>query len=78
MSWPFRPKRIIYQLFIWKETDYWGYGSWNYWSTKKTSNNDNLEVSEEANVDEAVTLEAKASKDAEIYLKEELKKQAYK
>ena len=37
---------------------------------KKTSNNDNLAVDEEANFDEAITEEAKASKEMEIDLKE--------
>ena len=36
---------------------------------KHTSNTDNLAVNEEANVDEAVTAEAKASNDIEIDLK---------
>ena len=44
----------------------------------KTSNTDNLAVAEDANVDEAVTSEAKTSNNTEIYLKEERKKQAYK
>ena len=35
-------------------------------------------MAEEANFDEAVTAESKAINDMEIYLKEELKKQAYK
>ena len=47
-------------------------------SPKKTSNNDNLEVDEEANIDEAVTAEAKDSNDVEIGLKEERKTRAYK
>ena len=42
------------------------------------SKTDNLVVTEEANVDEAITEEAKASNKMEIYLKEEQNKQAYK
>ena len=45
---------------------------------KKTSNTDNSRVAEEANVDEVVTAEAKASNDMKIYLKEERKTQSYK
>ena len=44
---------------------------------KKTSNTDNLVVAEEANVDEAVTEEAKAVDDMDIDIKEERKTQAY-
>ena len=44
---------------------------------KKTSNTDNLVVAEEANVDEAVTEEAKAVDDMDIDIKEERKAQAY-
>ena len=35
-------------------------------------------MAEEANVNEAVTIEAKASNDTEIYLKEQRKTKAYK
>ena len=45
---------------------------------KETSNTDNLAVSEEANVDEAITAESKAKNDTEIDPKEERKTQAYK
>ena len=45
-------------------------------SLKKTSNTDNSAVAEEANFDEAVTAEAKASNDMDIYLKEEQNTQA--
>ena len=45
---------------------------------KKTSNTDTSAVAEEANVDEAVTAEAKASNNMEIDLKEQQKTQAYK
>ena len=38
-------------------------------ATKKNSNTDNSEVAEEANVDGAVTAEAKASNNMEIDLK---------
>ena len=38
---------------------------------KETSNTENLEVAEEANVDEAITIEAKASNNTEIDLKDE-------
>ena len=44
---------------------------------KENPNTDNLAVAEEANVDESVTAESKASKDTESDLKQELKKQAY-
>ena len=43
---------------------------------KNTSNTDNLEVAEEANVDEAISEEYKASNNMEIDLKEERKTQA--
>ena len=36
---------------------------------KETSNTENSEVAEEANVDEAITVEAKAGNDMEIGLK---------
>ena len=45
---------------------------------QNNSNNGSSEVAEEANVDEAVTAEAKASNDVEIDPKEEQKTQAYK
>ena len=45
-----------------------GYGSWTDWSIRNKSKTDNLAVTEEANVDEAIP----------IYLKKERKKQAYK
>ena len=47
-------------------------------SPKQTSNTDNYTVSEEENVDEAFTAEAKDRNDIEIDLKEEQKTQAYK
>ena len=46
-------------------------------SLKKTSNSDNLAVAEEANVDEAITVEAKASNEMEIDLKDEQKTKVY-
>ena len=45
---------------------------------KKTPNNENLAVAEEAKVDKPVTAEANDSNDTEIDLKEEIKIQAYK
>ena len=45
---------------------------------KQNSTTDNLAVAEEANVDESVTAEAKASNEVEIDLKETQKTQAYK
>ena len=45
---------------------------------KKTPNTDNQAVAEEANVNEAVTAETKASNDMDIYLKKELNTQEYK
>ena len=78
MGWKLIPKRIIYQWLIWKEIDDWGYGIWTDWSTKKHSKTDNLAVTEEANFDEAITAEAKASNKMGIYLKEERKTQSYK
>ena len=45
-------------------------------SLKKTSTSDNLSVAEEANVDEAITVEAKASNEMEIDLKDEQKNQS--
>ena len=47
-------------------------------SSKKTSNNDSFAVAEGANVDEAVTAEAKAINNMEIDPKEEQKIQSYK
>ena len=44
---------------------------------KKTSNTDNLAVAEEANVDYAITAEAKASNQMEIYLKDKQNIEAY-
>ena len=44
----------------------------------KKSNTDNPAVAEEANVDEAVPAESKASNKTEIDIKEERKTQAYK
>ena len=69
MGWPFRPKKIRYQWFIWKKNDDWGYGSWTDWRTRKTSNTNNSAVAEEANVDEAITAEEKAINEMEIDLK---------
>ena len=45
--------------------DDWGYGSWTDWGIINKFKNDNLVVSEEANVDEAI----------QIYLKKEQKTQ---
>ena len=42
------------------------------------SNTDNLAVAEEANVDEAITAEAKVGNDTEIDLKEECNTESYK
>ena len=47
-------------------------------SPKQTSNADYLEVTEEANVNEAVTAEAKSINNMEIDTKEERNTQAYK
>ena len=44
---------------------------------KKTSNADNLEVAEEANVDESIAVEAKASNEMEIDLKDKQKTKTY-
>ena len=66
---PLKTKIIRYQLFLWKKKYDWGYGSWTDWSTKKTSNTDNSAVAEEANVDETITVESKASNNMEIDLK---------
>ena len=41
----------------------------NWLKHKKNSNTNNLEVAKKANVDEAVTSEAKASNDTEVDLK---------
>ena len=78
MGCPFKTKIIMYQWFIWKEKYDWGYGILTDWSTKNNSTTDNLALAEEANVDEAVTVESKASNDVEINIKEERKTQAYK
>ena len=77
MGCPFKTKIIRYQWFIWNITDDWGYGSWTDWSIKKNSKTENSAVTEEANVDEAITAEAKASKDLEIDLKYEQNTKAY-
>ena len=77
MGWIFKTRIIRYQWFIWKETYYWGYGKWTDWSTRKKSKTEILAVTEETNVDEAITAEAKDSNKMEIYLKEERKTQAY-
>ena len=45
---------------------------------KETSNTDNLEMAEEANADEAITVEAKASNDMGNDLKEEQNTKSYK
>ena len=45
--------------------------------SKETSNTDNLAVSEEANVDEAITAESKARNEIENDLKDEQKKKYY-
>ena len=45
---------------------------------KGTSNTENLDVAEEANIDEAITAEAKASNEMENYLKKERKTKSYK
>ena len=45
---------------------------------EKTPNNDNLAGDEEANVDEAVTADAKAINDMEIDIKQEQKIKSYK
>ena len=45
---------------------------------KETSNTENLAVAEEANIGDAVTVEAKSSNDMENYLKEEQKIKYYK
>ena len=47
-------------------------------ATKINSNTENVAVAKEANVDEVVTVEAKAIDDMYIDLKEERKKQVYK
>ena len=44
---------------------------------QKKSKTDNLAVTEEVNVDEAITTEAKAINKMEIYLKEEQKTKEY-
>ena len=44
---------------------------------KETSNNEDLAVAEEANDDEAITEESKASNDMENYLKDEQKTKSY-
>ena len=46
-------------------------------SPTKTSNTDNSAVVKEANIDEAITSESKASNKMEIHLKEEQRTQAY-
>ena len=45
---------------------------------KETSNTENLAVTEEANIGDAVTVEAKSSNDMENYLKEERWTKSYK
>ena len=47
-------------------------------ATKETSNTDNLELAEEANVDEAITAEAKAINEMKNDLKDGQKTQSYK
>ena len=47
-------------------------------ASKIKSKTDNFVVTEEVNVDEAITAEFKASNKMEIYIKEERKTQAYK
>ena len=47
-------------------------------ASKIKSKTDNFVVTEEVNVDEAITAEFKASNKMEIFIKEELKTQAYK
>ena len=47
-------------------------------SPKETSNTDNSAVSEEANVDESITFEAKASNEMENDLKDKQNKKSYK
>ena len=47
-------------------------------SPKETSNTDNSAVSEEANVDESITSEAKASNEMENDLKDKQNKKSYK
>ena len=44
---------------------------------KETSNTDNLAMAEEANIDEAITVEAKASNQMEINLKDNKNTKAY-
>ena len=44
---------------------------------KSNSNTENLAVTDEANVDEAITAEAKASNKIEFSIKAELKTQSY-
>ena len=77
MGWTFIPNIIRYQWLLWKKKYDWGYGSWTDWSIKINSKTDNSAVTEEANVDKAITAEAKDSNKMEIYLKEERKTQAY-
>ena len=47
-------------------------------ASKINSKTDNLAVTEESNIDEAITAEAKASNRMEMFLKKERKKQEYK
>ena len=56
---------------LFKKTDDWGYGSWTDWSIKNKFKTDNSAVTEETNVDEAITAEAKASYKMEMFEKNE-------